>query len=105
MEWYRDLYLGESVRDKKDQIMQDVEGKRYRGNMCLITLAVNPDNELEILPVRELRYDYHVRNCPLVVGIAGDRKEALKLIQKIAGDVYRSTGDVAIREFFLSAHS
>lgn len=102
MEWYRELYTGKSVREKKERFIRETEAGTYEGSRYLITLAANPRNELEILPVRELHFAYLRKNCPLVVGIAGNRREALEVLETIAGDVYRATGDVKIRKFFLS---
>ena len=99
MEWYRNLYTGKNIQDKKEKIIREIEAQVYRGTTYLITLAANPANELELLSVHELRFNYIRRNCPLIVGLARGRKEALELLEQIVQEVYAATGDVKIKEY------
>lgn len=100
MNWYQNLYTGKTAEKKRDRIIQEIEREVYKGNTYLITLAANPQNNLEIFSVHQLRFPYIRRNCPMVVGIASGREEALEVFQRIVEEVYSVTGNVKIREYF-----
>ncbi len=101
MNWYQNLYTGKTVEKKKQRLIHEIEQEKYRGNIFLITLASNPKNQLEILSVHQLRFSYIRRTCPMIVGIASGRREALRLLESIVQEVYETTGDVKLREFFV----
>lgn len=42
------------------------------------------------------------RNCPMIVGLAVSREEAFELVEAIALETYRETGEVKIREWLLN---
>ena len=102
MNWYQNLYSGKTAEKKKDRLIREIDGEKYRGNIYLITLAANPENQLEILSVHQLRFSYIRRNCPLILGIASGYEEALDVLKKMVEEVYEATGDVKIREYFES---
>lgn len=100
MDWYHRLYSGKMADKKKDRIIQEINGGNYRGNTWLITLAANPENQLEIFSVHQLRFSYIQRNCPMILGIASGYREALEVLEVIVKEVLEATGDVKIREYF-----
>ena len=100
MNWYRHLYTGKTVEKKKKRLIRELERGTYRGSAYLLTLAVHPEKQMELLPVRQLRFDYLRENCLLVVGIAGNREEALELLETIVSDVYEVTGGIDLRGYF-----
>lgn len=100
MNWYQNLYSGKTAEKKKDRLIREIDGEKYRGNIYLITLASNPENQLEIFSVHQLRFSYIRRNCPLILGIASGYEEALDVLKRIVKEVYEVTGDVKIREYF-----
>ncbi|MDO5346160.1 MAG: hypothetical protein Q4E91_10470 [Lachnospiraceae bacterium] len=101
MDWYADLYTDRITGTVKERLIAEIEDQKYRGNTYLITLAANPENQLDIFSVQELRFPYLRRNCSLIVGLASCRESALLLTERIVQDVYESTKDVKIRDFFL----
>ena len=101
MNWYRELYTDKSVKKKRDSIIREIEQGTYRGNLWLITLAVNPENQLELMPVHQLRFPYIRANCPMVIGLASGKKSALALLENIVSEVYGTTGHVNLRSYFL----
>lgn len=102
MDWYPRIYTGRAADKKKKKIMAQIERQHYVGRTFLVTLAANPENQLDILPVCELHFPYIRRNCPMIVGIALGREEALELVQAIVQEVYESTGGVDLRGYFES---
>lgn len=102
MEWYARLYTDSVTGPKKERFITEIEEQKYRGNLYLITLAANPKNQLELLSVHQLRFPYIRRNCPMVVGLASGRESALRLLERIVQEVLQNTGDVKLRDYFLS---
>ncbi len=100
MNWYSDLYTGKNAEKNAKRRIKEINKGIYRGNTYLITLAANPANQLEIFSVHQLRFSYIRRNCPMILGIASGREEALEVFLEIVGQVYRETGDVRIRDYF-----
>lgn len=100
MNWYQKLYTGKTAEKKKEKIIQEIDNEIYRGNTYLLTLAANPQNNLEIFSVHQLRFPYIRRNCPMILGIASGREEAVEVFQKIVDEVYSATGNVKLREYF-----
>ena len=76
MKYYRHLYLEEGLEKKK--------------------------NHLDIIHSAFLLQPGYPGKNRLVVGIAGSYDGALELVEKIAGDVYKETGDVDIRNYIMS---
>ena len=100
MNWYQNLYTGKTAEKKKEKIIQEMEQEIYKGNTYLITLAANPQNNLEIISIHQFRFPYIRRNCPMILGIASGRAEAMEVVQKIVDEVYSVTGNVKIREYY-----
>lgn len=100
MNWYSELYTGKNAEKKAKRRIKEINNGIYRGNTYLITLAVNPADQLEILSVHQLRFSYIRRNCPMILGIASGKEEALEVFMEIVDQVYRETGDVKIRDYF-----
>lgn len=100
MEWYRNLYTDRMTGRRKEKLIREIDAGQYHGNTYLLTLAANPENQLEILSVHQLRFPYIRRTCPMVVGMASCREEAYVLLEQIVKEVYTHTGDVKIREYF-----
>ena len=102
MDWYENLYTDRITGKGKERLIAEIEKRQYRGNTYLITLAANPENQMELFSVHQLRFSYLRRNCPLIIGMASCRESALLLMEQIVQDVYESTNDVKIRDYFLS---
>lgn len=100
MNWYRKLYFGKNAEKRKNRFVREIEAGTYRGNTWLITLAANPENQLELFSVQELRFSYIRRNCPLVLGIASGYEEALEVLLRIVQEVLEATGGADIRGYF-----
>lgn len=101
MNWYSKLYVGKKAEKKKEKIRKEIDREIYKGNTYLITLSSNPKNNLEIFSVQELRFPYLREHCPMIVGIALGWEEALEVLQEMVKEVYYSTGEANLREYFL----
>ena len=100
MNWYENLYVGKTAKKKKDRLIRRLESGRTAKDAWLITLPQGPANQLEILSALNLRFWYKNRECPMIIGIAGSKEEAIELLLEITEDVLRRTQNAGLRDFF-----
>ena len=101
MDWYRELYRDGLSRAKADKMRADAEagGNAFFG--YYIVTGEAPSHVLELIPAKEMRKETVRGACRLVVGLAGGREGAVRIAKRITEKVYRETGDLKIREYFL----
>lgn len=97
--WYKNLYVGKTVKKKEKKIRRDIEQGRPAAGVYLITRAANGQNELELIPAGYLAQEPLRRSCPEIIGIAGSRQEAVSFIVRLADEAYRKAGCRSIREY------
>ncbi|WP_283683946.1 hypothetical protein [Parablautia sp. Marseille-Q6255] len=100
MKWHTQLYLGATVKKKKDILIQKIEEGKTTVNIYLITLSGNERNQLEIIPTWNLRFWYTRENCPCIVGLSFGWSEACGLVAQIVQEAYEKTGGTDLRSFF-----
>ncbi len=100
MEFYRNLYVSESLEKKKDKIIKKLKAGKSPMNCCVIMLTENPENQLEFFNSILLWQKYGKEN-PFIIGIAGCYEEALEVIQKITEETYSHRKDADIRSYIL----
>lgn len=94
------LYLGGSINRKKLEKIKKRLGKRFFGpDVFLVTLSRNNFDQLELYGAKELAHSYYRKNPPFVVGIAGNRDEAVEVVKIIVEECLRERGDCAIKEY------
>lgn len=94
------LYLGESIKGKNlDKIKKKLEKKPLFSSVFLVTLSRNASDQLELYVSKELGRSYYKNNPPCIVGIAGDREEAIGLVEKIVRECLQARGDCALKEY------
>lgn len=94
------LYLGESIKEKKlDRIKRKLEKRPVFSGVFLISISRNAFDQLEIYEARQLCQSYYRKYPPYVVGIAGSRDEAMKLLEEIVRECLRERGDCALKEY------
>ena len=99
MDWYQNLYIGRSLKKKEDKLRKEMENGHYRRGIKILTLASNGRDLLDIRSALSLAGPYLRERPPRIIGLAGSKEEAFELVEKIASDCIRETGDVKIREF------
>ncbi len=94
------LYLGESMKRKKlDKIKKKLENRPFFSGVFLVAISRNPYDQLEIYSAKQLRWRYYRKYPPCVVGIAGDEREALALVEMIVKECMETRGDCALKEY------
>ena len=94
--WYKNLYVGDTAKKKQKKWMRRIENKKAVPGVWLLTLPSNPQNNLDVIPADLLLQPAVRRNCPMIVGLA------VSLVEAIALETYRETGEVKIREWLLN---
>lgn len=100
--WYKNLYVGDTAKKKQKKWMRRIENKKAAPGVWLLTLPSNQQNNLDVIPADLLLQPAVRRNCPMIVGLAVSREEAFELVEAIALETYRETGEVKIREWLLN---
>lgn len=94
------LYLGGSIRKKNlDKIKKKLEKKPIFSGVFLIAVSRNRFDQLEVYSARQLCQSYYQNYPPYVVGIAGNREEAVGLVEEIVRECLQARGDCALKEY------
>lgn len=102
LQFFSKLYLGEGINaDKLDKIKKRLEERPVLSNVYVITLAKNPENQLEIYDAKQLAQSYYVKYPPYIVGLASDYDEALTVLEQIVQECFRARGDCRLKEFLI----
>ena len=92
MEWYSNLYLGEGLESKADQIINKIKKNQLTPEIYLIAFSSNPDNLLDIIPSWELMQKGYPKGKMKVIGLAKGKMQALELVRYIVDETYQNTG-------------
>ena len=68
--------------------------------MYLITFSENPRNLLEIIPALTMIQQSAADICPEIIGLAGNKDEAVEMTVEIIQEVYDRTGDFRVEEYW-----
>lgn len=98
LKWHRNLYTGESVTEPR-KIRRKIEAGKFVPGICLLTLSENPANVMEIVPAAMLMQRSYAGICPLIIGMAKGKDEALELVRTIIDEVYGATGSFSVSEY------
>ena len=100
MNWYPNLYLGKTAKEKKEKLIQKIESGKTPINTYLLMLASGEANQLEIIPAWNLKFWHDTNHLPMIIGIGCGRRETFELVRRITEEVYQETKDVRLREYF-----
>lgn len=90
MEFYKNLYIGDTVK-KPGKIKKKL--KKYKMLRTVYVIAYAKQNrQLEIYHSLMLQQYYFKENPPYIIGIAASREEAAGLICRIAEEALQATG-------------
>ena len=98
MKYYKNLYLGESIKAKKEDVLRKLEADAIMLQIYVITLAKGSHNHLEFMKSLLWREESSKEDM-LIVGLAGGYEEAVGMIAEITKEVYRATNGVNIRQY------
>lgn len=99
MRFYKNLYLGESISEFPVYLKYKLKySRKFTGWYC-VTLPESGGDLLEIYKSELLKHPVMKASNPFVVGIAGTKKEAMKLVEGIINEVHTRTGGLDVRGY------
>ncbi len=95
MKFYKNLYIGDTVKKPKKAIKKL---KKHKKQPWIYVIAFDVDtNRLSIYPSLMLEQWYYRENPPAcIVGLANGREEAFEVIERIAGEAFADAGEVSL---------
>jgi hypothetical protein len=80
MEFAEKLYIGLSIRKKRERVIERMEQGKMLLSIYCVTKASNPNDLYDIYSYHELRQSYYKEHPVEVLGIAGSWEEAVGLV-------------------------
>lgn len=99
LEWYKRLYIGDNAKKKEKWIKWCVNHKIYPKQVYLVTLASNPKNLLDVFSVKQLKHEFIKQKCPLILGMGLGKDDAVKIVQQIVEETYKSQGNTNVQRY------
>ena len=99
MKFLQELYLGEKIAPKVDQIVKKIENDQEVSHLYLLVMASHPDKLLDLIPQKDILQKGYPKEELRVIGLAGNKKEAVKLVQSIFEESLAMTNSVDIRTY------
>ena len=99
MKFLQELYLGEQIAPKVDQIVKKINNNEIVPNLYVLAMASNPDNMLDLIPEWELLQKGYPKENVFVIGLAKNKKEAVGLVQFIIEECYEKTHSADVRAY------
>lgn len=98
MHWIKHLYLGESVKKNASLIKYKIMIGKKSGKYYCILLPPGGDMP-EIIRVSYLKQLYYQHMDVTVIGLAGDKAEALEVLKDIIDETWQQTKQVNVRRY------
>ena len=100
MLFHNKLYVDEDISKQKKKIMRKLKHNKETIGVYIITLSLNPEDELDIYPSYVLRKKEYIDKDIIVVGVASDKEKAMELLVNMTDDCYEEMGRISFRQFF-----
>lgn len=99
MKFLQELYLGEHIAPKVDQIVKKIMTEKIVPNLYLIAMASHPDNMLDLIPQWEVLQKGYPKEQLRIIGLAENKKDAIGLMQFIIQESMEVTGSADVRAY------
>lgn len=93
-------YIGDSIK-KPNKVIKKLRRGKKQLKVYLIVLSEG-SSQLEIYHNIFLRQWYYKENPPLIIGIAGDHKEAVDLVCRITEETLEETGKADLKGYLMA---
>ena len=98
LKWMKNYYIGDGVKNPT-RVRARITAGKCVPDIYIVTLSDNPGNILEILPAVTLVQRGARAICPLIIGMAKGKDEAIQMVRDVVEQVYKETGDFKIKEY------
>ena len=99
MRWYKELYIGETLRHDAAVIQAEIRAFKPSPEIYLICLATNGIDLLDLTPADALKKPGAQKQTWDIVGMARGKDEAVNLAAAMVEDVWKKTGSFDVRAF------
>ncbi len=99
MKFYKNLYIGSTIKDAKKVKRKLIMNAGQLG-IYVITLCKGRD-QLEIYNSAYLQQKYYRKYPPYIIGIANGYDEAVEIVQQIAMEAYECNGNCDLKKYIL----
>ncbi len=99
MRWYRELYIGETLRHDAAVVQADVRRWAPPTEIYLLCLATNGIDLLDIVPASALKQIGAKKRVWDIIGMARGKDEAVQLTAAVVEDIWKKTGTFAVGKF------
>lgn len=100
IEFINELYLTEKTKNKLDKIRDDILNEKWMSLTCIIILSECERDVFDIIPVNTLNIRKRFNERFVVLGIAENKKAALKLCSKMIEEYMMNKNYKSMREYF-----
>lgn len=102
MYFYKDLFVGESIRGKEKKICRKL--KHGAGMLNVHVIALNSGRDLFDIYHCAFFKQKALRKRPLcIIGLAGSYEEAVSMVTDMIRDIYQKEGNTDIKAYFLKS--
>ncbi len=99
MIWYDPLFLGTGCQSKQKTLKRRISGRRAHTPVYLITLPTQSRLVLEIIPSTLLLQEHYPAGGLQIIGMAFTRSEALRIVERVISDSFKTRGDADIEAY------
>lgn len=98
LKWKENYLVSENIKNP-EKIKQKLEKGKLTYDIYLLTLSENPDNLLDIIAAPMLIQKSFYRICPMIIGMARGKEEAMEMVKNLISEVYQETGSFRVAEY------
>lgn len=102
MKFYKYLYVQEELEKKKDKIISKLKNNKILLSCHVVTLSVNPKNQLDIYSSKFLFQSGVSTENMFVVAIVKSHEDAVEYVENLLKDVYNETKRTDMRSYILN---
>lgn len=83
-----------------DKIKNNIEKGKYLSPICLIVFATHKEDVFDIIPIINFKIPNYYNNELLVIGVAENKKAAIKLCASLSNEYIKSGSNLSMRDYF-----
>ena len=102
MKWYGNLYLGSGLEGKKEKLIKKLETNAGLHGVYLLTLAAAERDLFDVFSADVMLQPVMHSLCPMIVGLAKSKQDALDIAIDIINKTYEETGGFDVKQYLLS---
>lgn len=99
MKFYKNLYVSDGYKKKKEDLIQRMRDGKYPFTAYILALIENGENQMEFYSTALLYQNYLQTDNIFVVGLAESNMDAVYMVEDITREVYKKTGTADIRAY------